>query len=308
MNPITYTTSQGVKLNYYKVGTAGPKLVMIHAQSTCSRSFEDTAKFLSKAMQVYLIDCPGHGLSEHNPELYTLQKCGDAIQELIINEIGGPLVLLGHSSGGLLAAYVASKTILVTRLILEDPPFFSCVGERRNNGFNYVDLSTVAHKYVESGSTDDFSLYYFEHQYMWKEFPDSTREKTKAKLLKNAQKFRKKHPNDDLKVIFWPSDIFVGMHEYDPYFGEAFYTDNFNDGVDYEEILQNIKCKTLFMKAKTEFDDDGIMLGALTDEDLERVVSLIPRCEVVRFNCGHGIHTEKFRDFCKRVVDFMKNE
>lgn len=41
--------------------------------------------------------------------------------------------LLGHSSGGLIAAYAASHTALCSCLILEDPPFFSSQGERRKN-------------------------------------------------------------------------------------------------------------------------------------------------------------------------------
>ena len=61
MNPNKYTTSGGVQLQYYTAGTTGPKLVMIHAQGTSSKSFEDVAESMSRKMQVYLIDCPGHG-------------------------------------------------------------------------------------------------------------------------------------------------------------------------------------------------------------------------------------------------------
>ena len=305
MNPNKYTTSGGVQLQYYTAGTTGPKLVMIHAQGTSSKSFEDVAEIMSRKMQVYLIDCPGHGGSSKDPSLYTLAGCGDAILDLIINEIGGPIALVGHSSGGLIAAYIASKSVLCARLILEDSPFFSCVGERRRQMYNYVDLSTVCHSYLESGSDDDFVLYYFEHQYAWNLFPEKTREKTKRKFVASAHKSRAKHPVQDLKVMFWPSEAFVGMNDYDPRFGEAFYSDSFNEGVDYEEILAGIKCRTLFMKANGEMGKDGIYQGALTDEDLEHVVSCVPRIEVERFQCGHGIHIDRNGDFNRSLRDFI---
>ena len=61
---------------------------------------------------------------------------------------GEPACLLGHSSGGLIAAYAASRSDLCCALVLEDPPFFSCQGERRKQSFNYVDLSTVCHEFL----------------------------------------------------------------------------------------------------------------------------------------------------------------
>ena len=307
MEAKTFTTSKGVNLRYYQGGTRGPKLVMIHGQGTSSESFSGVAPILSRGMQVYLIDCPGHGGSTKDPDIYTLAGCGDAILELIMKEIGGPIALLGHSSGGLIAAYIASKSVLCARLILEDPPFFSCVGERRKGFFNYVDLSTVCHDYLNGGKEEeeDFVLYYFDHQYTWNLFPDKTREKTKRKLTASARKYRAKHPYEDLQVMFWPSEAFIGMNDYDPRFGEAFYTDSFHEGVDYEEILRNIKCRTLFMKAKIEQGEDGIIQGALAEEDLDRVAACVPRFELQRFNCGHGIHIDRNGDFNRALKKFI---
>ena len=305
MNSRIYETSTGVKLRYYKLGSQGPKLVMIHAQGTSSATFEDNANMFSRAMQVYLIDCPGHGGSSKNPSLYTLSNCGDAILELITREIGGPIALLGHSSGGLIAAYIASKSVLCARLMLEDVPLFSCTDSNRKSMYNYVDLSTVCHNYIETESADDFVMYYFKNQYAWTLFPDKTREKTKRKLVANAEKYRIKHPYDDLKVMFWPSESFIGMNDYDPRFGEAFYTNSFNDGVDYEDLLKNIKCRTLFMKAKTETNKDGIIQGALTDAHLNHVIECVPRIEVQNFRCGHVIHVDRSGDFNRAVKNFI---
>ena len=97
-----------------------------------------------------------------------------------------------------------------------------------------------------------------------------------------------------------------GEFEYDPYFGEAFYNDSFNSGIDYNKLLSNIKCNTLFMKAKTTIGADGLVQGALTDEDLKQVTSLIKNIEVEYFNCGHGIHSEKPKEFMRSVNETLR--
>ena len=92
------------------------------------------------------------------------------------------------------------------------------------------------------------------------------------------------------------------MEEYDPYFGENFYNDAFNCNIDYNRLLSQISCKTLFMKANTEIGDDGIIMGALTDEDLQQVTDLINDITVEYFDCGHGIHNEKKKEFVNVIV------
>ena len=43
---------------------------------------------------------------------------------------------------------------------------------------------------------------------------------------------------------------------------------------------------TVFIKAKTEIGADGVLMAALSEEDVQRVAELIPECTVVRFDCG----------------------
>jgi len=216
--------------------------------------------------------------------------------------------VLGHSSGGLIACYIASNYTGCNGLILEDAPLFSSNGDRRFNTFNYKDLSTICHNFINQNEESDFTYYYFMNQYCWNFFPDDSREKIKNKLGKFALKYRKNHPEKPLKVPFWPKkflEAFNGLNEYDPYFGENFYNDKFNNNIDYEELLKNIAVPTLFMKANTTIGNDGLLQGALTDEDLERVKSLIKNVEVIYFNCGHGIHSEKQKEFIKCVNDTL---
>lgn len=298
--------NQGIRLKYYEVENNFQPLVFIHAQGVDGQSYASVAKQLSKKFHIYSVDCYGHGGSLHNPEEYNIKSIGSAITDFIENEIGQKVWLLGHSSGGLIAAYIAAETELCEMLILEDPPFFASQGERRKSTFNYIDLSTVCHTYITQEEKSDFVLYYFSNQYAWSFFPEQSREKVKGKLIKMAAAYRTKHPAKDLKVLFWPKAAlagFQGMNHYDPLFGEAFYTDSFHCGIIHEDILRKISCKTIFMKAKTNINSDGILMAALNDDDVKKVLELVGNCKIVRFDCGHGIHIEKPKEFMKCLLD-----
>ena len=294
-------------LNYYQFGTAKAKLLLLHAQGTNSSSYNNVIKKLSKYYQVYMVDYYGHGMSSHNPKKYNLVSIGNDIIDFIENIICDNVAVLGHSSGGLIAAYIAANCDKCNKLILEDPPFFSSWGERRYNTYNYKDLSTVCHNFIAQNNEKDFVYYYFKNQYCWNFFPEKSRENIREKLSNFALKYRSKHPDKNLKVLFWPKNFlegFKGLQHYDPLFGEAFYNDSFNDNIDYNELLAKIKCKTLFMKANTTIGEDGLLQGALSDEDLQKVNSLIKNMKIEKFNCGHGIHTEMPKQFVQAIISF----
>lgn len=302
---------QGIKLNYYEVKNQLQPLVLLHAQGGDATSFQNVWKQLSVNYHVYSVDCYGHGESLHDAKQYNIEDIGKAVICFMEDVVREKTYLLGHSSGGLIAAYVASHTELCNCLILEDPPFFASQGERRKKTFNYVDLSTICHNFINQSESTDFVLYYFSNQYIWNLFPEKSREKLKREMIKMAAKYRKKHPGKNLKVLFWPKSAlsgFQGMNNYDPLFGEAFFDDSFHSGIPHEEILGNIKCRTVFMKAQTNVSEDGILMAALNEEDLERVMELVADCQTVRFDCGHGIHTESPDKFVECMRQFISQE
>lgn len=304
---------QGIRLSYYEIKNGLQPLVMLHAQGVDATSFKNVWGQLSKSYHVYSVDCYGHGESLHDAGQYNIADIGRAVVCFMEDVVQEKTYLLGHSSGGLIAAYAASHTALCSCLILEDPPFFSSQGERRKNTFNYVDLSTVCHNFISQSESRDFVLYYFGSQYIWNLFPEKSREKIKQKMTGVAAKYRKKHPDKNLKVMFWPRSAltgFQGMNNYDPLFGETFFNDSFHNGILHEDLLRGIQCRTVFMKARTDTTEDGILMAALSEEDLERVAGLIADCEVIRFDCGHGIHTENPKKFveCLAGLTVTKKE
>ncbi len=302
---------QDIELNYYEIKNELHPLVLIHAQGVDATSFKNVWKRLSMNYHVYSVDCYGHGESLHDAKKYNIEDIGRAIICFMEDIVGKKAYLLGHSSGGLIAAYIASHTELCSCLILEDPPFFSSQGERRKNTFNYVDLSTVCHNFINQSEHKDFVLYYFSNQYAWNLFPEQSREKVQKKMISMAEKYRKKHPDKNLKVMFWPKaalSVFQGMNNYDPLFGEAFFNDSFHNEIRHGDILKNIKCKTIFMKARSDVNEDGILMAALSENDLEMITDLVKDFHIIRFNCGHGIHMENPKKFTECLVNLIDME
>lgn len=305
-----FRTANDHVINYYEVDNMQPLLLIIHAQGTSSISYSQVIKELSHDFHIVLIDCYGHGKSSHDSEIYNIRNQGDDLIEFIQTKTNEKATILGHSSGGLIACYMASQSDRCKNLILEDPPLFSCYGENRYNTFNYKDLSTVCHHYIHQKEERDFVYYYFMHQYCWNFFPEKSRDKIRYKLGKFALKDRKKHPDKTLKIPFWPKKFLAGFHglnDYDPYFGETFYDNTFHCDVDYEDLLLHIKVPALLMKANTTIGDDGLLQGAMSDEDVEHVKRCLHNIKVEYFDCGHGIHNEKPKQFIKSVIEASKH-
>lgn len=291
---------EGIGLQYYEIKNDRPPLVLLHAQAVDSTSFFGVMPALARRFHVYAVDCYGHGGSLQDAAKYNVADCGEAIVRFLQDVVKAPACLLGHSSGGLIAAYAASHSDLCSGLVLEDPPFFASQGERRKQTFNYVDLSSICHAFLQQTAETDFVLYYFTNQRIWEFFPEASREKLRPKLIAAAAKDRQRHPDRDLRVPFWPKAAlaaYQGMQRYDPRFGETFYTGSFHAGIDHADLLRGICCKTLFLKAKAERAPDGLLLGALGEEDLAQVLALIPDCTLARFDCGHAIHIEAKKAF-----------
>ncbi|WKY45374.1 alpha/beta hydrolase [Eubacteriaceae bacterium ES2] len=298
----------GIILNYYELKNDKQPLVMLHAQGVCALNFDNVFKALSKKYHIYAVDCYGHGASLHDKEKYNIRSIGDVIIRFIKSVINSDVVLLGHSSGGLLAAYIAAYSDVCEYLFLEDPPLFASQGERRFQTFNYIDLSSICKSYIEQKEQEDFVLYYFSRQKAWNFFPEKSRDKIREKMVEMAKKARKNNPTKDLKVPFWPKaalSAFKGMNQYDPYFGLSFYNDTFHANLSHQEMLSKINCRTIIMKAQTSYNAEGVLLAAMNEEDAARAGGLIKNSKIERFECGHGIHIEEKKQFVRCLINYM---
>jgi len=294
----------GSLLNYAEGPNNGPVLLLIHGQAVDWKSYAKVLPKLSQQYHVFAVDCYGHGNSARVPEKYSTVAMGTDISIFIEKVIGEPVVVSGHSSGGLLAAWLAAnKPDLVQGVVLEDPPFFTSVLPRAEKSWNYVDLATTAHNFLESGETD-FVSYNIIHGKFITLFKD-----LQPKLTADVLEYRAKHPDDAVKIYYMPpimNEIFRGLNTYDPRFGDTFYTDSWNTGFDHAETLANIQVPAVLIHTNWSYNADGILMAAMDDKDAERARSLINDVQFFKVDSGHGFHFEKPAEFIQILLDFKK--
>lgn len=197
-----FITKDSNVINYYETNNDKPILLIIHAQGTNAMSYLKVIKDLSKNFHLLLVDCYGHGKSSHNRAKYNLIVQGDDLIEFIQTTTNGNISVLGHSSGGLIACYIASNYNSCKNLILEDAPLFSSNGDKRFNTFNFKDLSTVCHNFINQNEETDFVYYYFMNKYCWNFISRRFKREDKKQTRPICIKIQTETSREDFKSSF----------------------------------------------------------------------------------------------------------
>jgi hypothetical protein len=74
---------------------------------------------------------------------------------------------------------------------------------------------------------------------------------------------------------------------------------------DQENILKNIKCPVIYLKANSQYGKDRVLYTANTDDDANRVQNLIGNRERFNIKSGHDIyfeHPDVFISACKKFL------
>ena len=117
-----------IRMNYVTTGASDlPALLLIPAQTDSWWSYEEALPLLAGHFQVYAVDMRGQGRSTWTPGRYTLDNMGNDLVRFIDLIIGGPAIVSGNSSGGVLAAWLSAFATpgQVRGTVLEDAPVFA---------------------------------------------------------------------------------------------------------------------------------------------------------------------------------------
>ncbi|HVU05488.1 MAG TPA: alpha/beta fold hydrolase, partial [Polyangiaceae bacterium] len=99
------TTANGTTIAWSELG-AGAPLVLVHGIGASHRTFRLLAPALAEHFHVYMLDLPGHGLSERPEAPYTLPWYADTVAAWM-DAIGLPSAhFCGHSFGGGVAQWM----------------------------------------------------------------------------------------------------------------------------------------------------------------------------------------------------------
>lgn len=123
---------QGIKLAYEDRGAGKPAFVFVHGW-TCNRTFfAPQAAHFARRHRVVSVDLRGHGESDKPQGPYPLAAYADDLAYLI-EQLGlGPVVAVGHSSGGMTVLQLAAAhPDRVAAIVMVDPAPFVSPPERR---------------------------------------------------------------------------------------------------------------------------------------------------------------------------------
>jgi len=127
----TVVSRDKTRIAYTKVGS-GPSIVLVDG-AFCYREngpSTELAARLAESFTVYTYDRRGRGeSSDHSP--YSIQSEIDDLAA-VVNQTGGPVYVVGISSGGALAMQAAASGVPIKKLILYEPPFISDDGIPRS--------------------------------------------------------------------------------------------------------------------------------------------------------------------------------
>lgn len=294
----------GILLNYAEGPDNGPGLLLIHGQNMEWEDYSRVLPELSKYYHVFAVDCHGHGESGRDPSRYTGVAMGQDFVWFIQNVIGEKCVVSGHSSGGILTAWIAANAPEdVLGIVLEDPPLFSVTPEEMQNTFVWLESFEIVHSFLNQTDEEDYIIYHFERSYLWGLFGN-----LRQLIAKSAREYRAEHPGEALEIWYLPHSMLHGetyMDNFDLKFADTFYTGSWFEGLDQAETLSKVNCPSVYIKAETQYGRDGVLYAANTDEDAAKVNSLLKDNEMITIKSGHDIHYEHPKDFTEILVNFL---
>lgn len=316
----------GSILNYGEGPSNGPPLLLLHGQQVAWQDYVKVLPDLSKEFHIFAVDYYGHGKSSKDTAKYKANIIGRDLIWFMNHVIKKPSYVSGHSSGALLAAWLAANNAEhVAGLVLEDGPFFSTEQGRAENTFAYKGFVNM-HNFLNQKEIENYTHYSLLYDPMIEIFNKHEEDIWEKAIKGPALRYMKKHPGEIPRLWFYPPELGVnaifeltrnvqdGTGGYDLYFGESFFDFSWFEGFNQEETLKNIKAPSLVMQvnpsketAPDYYDENGMLLSAMGREDAERVCRLIPTSRYMTgFDSMHDIHADCPKQFVNAVLNFKK--
>lgn len=304
-------TSGEVSLNYVVGPENGLPLLLIPGQMEAWQGHKCVLPELSKRFHVFVPDMRGHGKSTWTPGQYSYNICGNDLKHFLQEVIQKPAIVSGLSSGGVLAIWLAANCPEdILAVIGEDPPIFSSIwpriqdekylarnfqvaidtlgkpGERDTKGY----LSQMGVPVMGKSELMKIPSFIVNIMYLW---------------IKVNQAIR---PNTPYDIPFLPFSIRAGyksLCEYDTDFARATIDGDLSKDFSPEETLKRIQCPMLLMRVPASRHEVWGILGAIDDNDLERIVSLVADLKWVEIPGGHAIHQEQPVRYVEELTRFV---
>jgi pimeloyl-ACP methyl ester carboxylesterase len=102
-------------------------VLLLHGLSGISSGYDEVVDDLGASADVFRLDLRGHGRSDRAPGTYSVPFYTEDVIAFIEEVITKPVVLVGHSLGGVITHHItATRPDLVRSALCEDPPLYFC--------------------------------------------------------------------------------------------------------------------------------------------------------------------------------------
>jgi pimeloyl-ACP methyl ester carboxylesterase len=281
-------------INYARAGSpSAPAVLLIPGQTESWWGYEKAIPLLAEHFEVFAVDLRGQGRSSRTPGRYSWDNFGNDMVRFIQLAVGRPVVVSGLSSGGVISAWLSAYAMpgQVRGAHYEDPPLFAsettpAVGQsiRQGIGHRFALMS----KYLG----DQWSIGAFEA--MQAAAPNEL----PAHLAAMGRQSTGAEPPQNLK-------------EYDPEWARAFWTGTVGVNCDHARMLAAVKVPVLFTHHFRVVNDEGWLIGAISDVQVQRVLSLIRSAgQEVTYKSfpqmGHSMHGQDPDLFAATLVEWAK--
>jgi pimeloyl-ACP methyl ester carboxylesterase len=246
-----------VEMNYATVGDpSSPAVLLIPGQTESWWGYEAAMAQLAEYFQLFAVDLRGQGRSTRTPGRYTLDNMGNDLVRFMDLVIQRPTIVSGLSSGGVLAAWLSAyaRPGQVRAAVYEDPPLFASEvrpavgpGIRQCIGPLFDLWSTFL--------GDQWSIGAWE----------AMRAGSASRLPSH------------MSFIPVPDEPPQNLKEYDPEWGRSFWSGTVGASCDHERMLRSVKSPSVLLTHHMRIVDDasGFLLGAMTDQQAQRVRDLL---------------------------------
>lgn len=274
-----------VVLNYAVAGPAdAPPLLLVPGQTLSWWTYEPVMRRLEADFRIYAVDLRGQGRSTRTPGRYTLDLWGNDLvrflQAVVRRPAGGhPALVAGHSSGGVLAAWLAAYAPpgLVGAVYCEDAPFFAS-----------EVTPAVGHSIRQTGVGALLQLF---ATYLG----DQWRVGDWAGLVAAAPAALPPW------MVDWAprsAEVPQTLREYDPEWARAFWTGAASAGCDHARMLARARVPVHFTHHFRGIDPaTGMLQGAVSDLQVDHARRLVEGAGRT-FTCrsfpqtGHAMHAD----------------
>jgi pimeloyl-ACP methyl ester carboxylesterase len=279
---LTQKTFQGsaVSLNYVEGPGGGPALLLLHGLTQRWQAFLQLMPQLTQTHHVFAPDFRGHGLSGRAKEGYRGEEYAADVLEFVDRVIGEPVVIFGHSLGGMVGVYVAGcRPSLLQGLIVADSKLFF----RTLNGSMYGEMFEKTLALLRESRDFDFlrrSIPLMRlHSPLYGEV-------TMGQL-----------PGcDEPYLSAWARSL----SHLDPDAVQMTLDGRSAANWSAAQFLPRVKCPTLLIQA------DPRMGGLMSDDDVKQARELLPDCMHIRMDgLGHSLHMSEAVPVLRVVGNFL---